>query len=65
MIKRDRQVFVLVGARVYEVTAIFCDPGKANDHMAVHRDQGVIAVDETDGNTVIFLAQLTDKGRTP
>lgn len=65
MIGRDRQVFVLVGARVYEVTAIFCDAGKANAHIAEHPDQGVIAVNESAGNMVIFLAKLNDKGKAP
>lgn len=63
MINRNQQVFILVGARVYEVSAIFCDASKANDYMSQHPDEGVIAVNEAAGSQVIFLAKLSDKGK--
>jgi hypothetical protein len=65
MLNRNHQVFILVGAKVYEVTAIFCDASKANAHVAAHPDQGVIALNEVDGSEVIFLAKLNDTGKAP
>lgn len=66
VINRNQQVFILVGARVYEVTQIFCDARKANAFLALNPDQGVIAVNQAmDTPEVIFLAKLNDKGRTP
>lgn len=68
MINRDQPVFVLVGARVYEVTRAFAGHDaehRANAFTATNPEHGVISVNKTDHDEIIYLARLDDKGRTP